>query len=65
MTAQSCRTCSMSGSVFERKGVSVERLKTLIAIDEAGGITAAAGGNAVRQSQFSRQLKELVPIKCR
>ncbi|MDB4353816.1 LysR family transcriptional regulator [Akkermansiaceae bacterium] len=49
----------MSNSVFERKGVSIERLKTLVALGDSEGITAAAGGQAVRQSQFSRQLKEL------
>lgn len=40
-------------------GVSVERLQTLCAVVEAGSIAAAAGPDPNRQSQFSRQLKEL------
>ncbi len=40
-------------------GVSIERLLTLCAVIEAGSIAAAAGPDTNRQSQFSRQLKEL------
>jgi len=40
-------------------GVSIDRLNTLCAVVEAGTIVAAAGPDLNRQSQFSRQLKEL------
>lgn len=49
----------MLENVFQNKGVSVDRLVTLCRIAESEGITAAAGGDPVRQSQFSRQMKEL------
>lgn len=40
-------------------GLSLERLDTFLRIVDAGGITAAAGTDPNRQSQFSRQLKQL------
>lgn len=40
-------------------GISIDRLNTLCAVVEAGTIAAAAGPNLNRQSQFSKQLKEL------
>lgn len=40
-------------------GISIERLQTLCAVVETGSIAAAAGPDTNRQSQFSRQLKEL------
>jgi len=40
-------------------GISIERLQTLCAVVEAGSIALAAGPDPNRQSQFSRQLKEL------
>lgn len=40
-------------------GVSTDRLHTLCAVVEAGSIVLAAGPDPNRQSQFSRQLKEL------
>jgi DNA-binding transcriptional LysR family regulator len=40
-------------------GISIDRLNTLCAVVEAGTIAAAAGPDLNRQSQFSRQLKEL------
>jgi DNA-binding transcriptional LysR family regulator len=40
-------------------GISIERLQTLCAVVETGSIAAAAGPDPNRQSQFSRQLKEL------
>ncbi len=40
-------------------GISIERLRTLCAIVESGTIVAAAGPDPNRQSQFSRQLKDL------
>lgn len=42
-----------------RSGLSIERLRTLLLVAEFGGITAAARGNAVTQSMFSRQLRDL------
>lgn len=44
--------------IFARRGLSLERLKTLLEVEAAGSISAA-GRSAARQSQFSRQLKEL------
>ena len=41
------------------KGLSLERLAALVAVGEAGGMAEAAGGEAVRQSLMSRQIKEL------
>ena len=41
------------------KGLSIERLATFCSIVESGSIVEAARGDSVRQSQFSRQLKEL------
>lgn len=49
----------MFENLFARSGLSLERLKTFREIVAAGGITAAAGDDSNRQSQFSRQLKEL------
>jgi len=51
-----------SGMVFQSVslvGISIERLQTLCAVVEHGSIAAAAGPDPNRQSQFSRQLKEL------
>jgi DNA-binding transcriptional LysR family regulator len=41
------------------KGLSLERLESLVRVDDAGGIARAARGNPSRQSQLSRQLGEL------
>src|SRR5215468_1563296 len=49
----------MFENLFAQSGLSLERLKTFREIVAAGGITAAAGNDSNRQSQFSRQLKEL------
>src|SRR6266540_4552827 len=40
-------------------GISIDRLHTLCAVVEAGTIVLAAGPDPNRQSQFSRQLKDL------
>jgi len=45
--------------LFVRGGLSLERLRTFCEIVQAGGITAGAGKDNTRQSQFSRQLREL------
>jgi DNA-binding transcriptional LysR family regulator len=49
----------MFENLFANSGLSLERLKTFREIAAAGGITAAAGDDSNRQSQYSRQLKEL------
>lgn len=49
----------MYENLFAHSGLSLERLKTFREIVAAGGITAAAGNDPNRQSQYSRQLKEL------
>jgi DNA-binding transcriptional LysR family regulator len=40
-------------------GISLDRLTAFCRVAAAGSVTLAAGGNASRQSQFSRQIKEL------
>jgi DNA-binding transcriptional LysR family regulator len=40
-------------------GLSIERLWTFCLVAETGSIAQAASGDATRQSQFSRQIKEL------
>ena len=49
----------MFEKLFARGGLSMDRLRVLCEVAEAGSIARAAGGDPVRQSQFSRQLKEL------
>ena len=45
--------------LFAKRGLSLDRLRVLIEVREAGSIVKAAGNDPVRQSQYSRQLKEL------
>jgi len=49
----------MSRTRINLKGLSLDRLETLSGIVAQGGIMRAAGGDANRQSQFSRQVAEL------
>jgi DNA-binding transcriptional LysR family regulator len=49
----------MSRTQIKLKGLSLDRLETLSGIVAQGGIARAAGGDANRQSQFSRQVAEL------
>ena len=49
----------MLGELLRKKGVSIERLIGLCEIHEAGGIMSAANGDPSKQSQLSRQIKEL------
>jgi DNA-binding transcriptional LysR family regulator len=49
----------MFEKLFAQSGLSLERLKAFVEIVRAGGFTAAARGDSNRQSQLSRQLKEL------
>lgn len=47
------------GDLFAEGGLSLERLRSFLAVAEAGSIAKAADGDPTRQSQFSRQIKEL------
>lgn len=49
----------MYQELLQRRGISLDRLHTLVALADAGSLVRASGGDAVRQSQFSRQLREL------
>jgi DNA-binding transcriptional LysR family regulator len=49
----------MFENLFSERGLSLDRLKVLIEVRDAGGIAQAAPGDPVRQSQYSRQLREL------
>ncbi len=55
MILQSCMSFKSSTIV----GISIDRLHTLCAVVKAGSIVHAAGPDPNRQSQFSRQLKDL------
>jgi DNA-binding transcriptional LysR family regulator len=45
--------------LFTTSGLSLERLRTFLLVAEAGNLSKAAKGDVTRQSQFSRQVKEL------
>jgi DNA-binding transcriptional LysR family regulator len=49
----------MFGKLFAERGLSLDRLKALLEVGAAGSIVKAADGDPVRQSQYSRQIKEL------
>lgn len=49
----------MFSKLFAESGLSLDRLKALLAVAAAGSIVKATGGDPVRQSQYSRQIKEL------
>jgi DNA-binding transcriptional LysR family regulator len=49
----------MFGKLFTESGLSLDRLKALLEVGAAGSIVKAAAGDPVRQSQYSRQIKEL------
>lgn len=49
----------MFPQLFAESGLSLDRLKSLLEVGAAGSIVKAAGGDPVRQSQYSRQIKEL------
>lgn len=49
----------MYETLFERAGLSLDRLRSFREILEAGGIAAASKGDPNRQSQLSRQVREL------
>ncbi|MEI7912782.1 MAG: LysR family transcriptional regulator [Verrucomicrobiota bacterium] len=45
--------------LFSVTGLSLDRLRTFLRVAEAGNLAKAAKGEATKQSQFSRQIKEL------
>lgn len=45
--------------LFAVSGISLERLRTFLDVAEAGNLSRAAAGDPTRQSQYSRQIKEL------
>jgi len=45
--------------LFAKRGLSLDRMRVLLEVREAGSIVSAAGADPARQSQYSRQLKEL------
>lgn len=45
--------------LFSKSGLSLDRLRALVEVQAAGSIAKAAGSDPIRQSQYSRQLKEL------
>lgn len=49
----------MFEKLFAESGFSLDRLRALLEVGVAGSIAKAAGGDPVRQSQYSRQIKEL------
>ena len=49
----------MYDNLFSERGLSLDRLRVLVEVYDAGGIAKAAPGDPIRQSQYSRQLREL------
>lgn len=49
----------MFDELFAKRGLSLDRLRSFLAIAEAGSIAKAAPDDLVRQGQFSRQIREL------
>ncbi len=49
----------MYETLFSQGRLTLDRIRTLVEIAHAGNITKAAPGNLNRQSQYSRQLKDL------
>ncbi len=45
--------------LFDLSGLSLDRLRTFLMVEEAGNLSKAANGDATKQSQYSRQIKEL------
>jgi DNA-binding transcriptional LysR family regulator len=49
----------MFARLFAEAGLSLDRLRALVEVAAAGSIVRAAGDDPARQSQYSRQIKEL------
>lgn len=50
---------SMSDDLISLSGLSIDRLRSFCQIVEAGSVVAAADANPAKQSQFSRQIRDL------
>jgi DNA-binding transcriptional LysR family regulator len=46
-------------NLLAKKGISLDRFRSFLAVADAGGMAKAAPGDPVRQSQLSRQIGEL------
>ena len=49
----------MFNELFNQQGLSIDRLRALVEVSSAGSISKAVDGDPIRQSLYSRQLKEL------
>ncbi|MDF9832796.1 DNA-binding transcriptional LysR family regulator [Ereboglobus sp. PH5-5] len=49
----------MFEKLFAERGLSLDRLRVLVEVHDAGSIAQAAPGDLIRQSQYSRQLREI------
>jgi len=49
----------MFARLFAQSGLSLDRLRALVEVGAAGSMVRAAAGDPARQSQYSRQIKEL------
>lgn len=49
----------MFEKLFSERGLSLDRMRVLVEVHNAGSIAQAAPGDPIRQSQYSRQLREL------
>jgi DNA-binding transcriptional LysR family regulator len=49
----------MAENALSLSGLSIERLRSFCQIVDAGSVVAAAGRNPTKQSQFSRQIRDL------
>src|SRR5688572_2636782 len=49
----------MFSKLFTAGGLSFDRLRVLLEVSASGSIAKAANGDPVKQSQYSRQIKEL------
>ena len=49
----------MLETLLKERGLSLDRLQTFAKVAAAKGVLKAAGGDAVTQSMYSRQIKEL------
>ncbi len=49
----------MFENLFAHRGLSMDRLRALLEVAQAGSISKAVRGDPVRQSQYSRQIAEL------
>jgi DNA-binding transcriptional LysR family regulator len=54
-----CVVQGMFEKLLSKRGLSFERLRVIVELDEAGSVVKAAGGDTTRQSQYSRQLGQL------